>query len=346
MVYDFLKLIRFPNLLILAFTQYAIRWSMLSPYLAARRYELNNFFQLKFQFTELDFFLLVLSTVLIAAAGYIINDYFDVRIDEVNRPSTNLVGKTIKRRVAMVTHMAFNIVGVLIGLWISWKYDVFRAGSFIFIAAPALLWFYSTSLKRQFLIGNVIIALLSGLIPLVGVIFELMAIARSLKENDLSDEIISRVNLLIPAFFAIAYSLFAFLVSLIREIIKDIEDYEGDMEYGCKTLPIVMGISRAKTVVISLSGGLLAGLCYVLYKWNEANSLHMAEGESGNFPTYFFVYVIVMLCLPVMWMMYRIYKATSKKDWRFLSGFLKYIMVAGVCFLFLYAHEIRTAIAN
>lgn len=345
-MYDFLKLIRFPNLLILAFTQYVIRWSMLAPYLAARRYELNNFFQLKFQISEPDFFLLVLSTVLIAAAGYIINDYFDVRIDEVNRPSTNLVGKSIKRRVAMVCHMAFNIVGVLIGLYISWKYDVFRAGSFIFIAAPALLWFYSTSLKRQFLIGNIIIALLSGLIPLVGVIFELMTIARSLHDAQLSTELISRMHLIIPAYFAVVYSLFAFLVTLIREIIKDIEDYEGDMQYGCKTLPIVMGISKAKSVVIGLGGVLFAGMAYVLYKWSEVNALQETETESGSFPAYFFVYVIVMLMLPVIWMQVRIWNAKTKKDWRFLSGMLKYLMVAGVSFLFLYANELRSFIGH
>ena len=319
---------------------------MLAPYLAMRRYELNNFFKLKFQISEFDFFLLVMSTVLIAAAGYIINDYFDVRIDEVNRPSTNLVGKTIKRRVAMVTHMAFNVVGVLIGLWISWKYDVFKAGSFIFIAAPALLWFYSTSLKRQFLIGNVIIALLSGLIPLIAVIFELMAIARSLQAAELSTEIIGRMHLIIPAFFAVAYSLFAFLVTLIREIIKDIEDFEGDMEYGCKTLPIVMGISKAKSVVMGLCAVLIGGLAYVLYKWNEANELQAAQDESGNFPAYFFGYVIVMLIIPTGYLMYRVYKSTTRRNWRFLSGYLKYIMVAGVSFLFLYAHEINTSIGH
>jgi 4-hydroxybenzoate polyprenyltransferase len=345
-VYDFLKLIRFPNLLILAFTQYAIRWAMLAPFLEARRYELGGFFQLKFQISEFDFFLLVFSTVLIAAAGYIINDYFDVRIDEVNRPATNLVGKTIKRRVAMVTHMAFNIVGVLIGLWISWKYDVFRAGSFIFIAAPALLWFYSTSLKRQFLIGNIIIALLSGLIPLVGVIFELMTIAVSMQKAELSPEIIQRMNLIIPAYFAIGYSLFAFLVTLIREIVKDIEDYEGDMEYGCKTLPIVLGISKAKSAVIALCIGLLSGMGYILMKWSQVNQLEENANETGSYPLYFFVYVIAMLMLPVIFMMYRIWKAKTKKDWRFLSAFLKFIMVAGVSFLFLYAHQIRDIIGH
>lgn len=341
---DFLKLIRLPNLLILAFTQYVIRFFMLKPYLDARGYE-NSLFQVKFQISEIDFFLLVLSTILIAAAGYIINDYFDVRIDEVNRPATNVVGKTIKRRVAMALHTAFNIVGVLLGLWISWKYGVFRAGAFFFLAAPALLWFYSTNLKRQFLIGNIVIALLTGLIPLVGVIFELMAIAVYLREEArLSDPVIQALNLVVPAFFAIVYSIFAFMITLIREIVKDIEDYEGDMEYGCKTLPIVLGLSRAKKIVIGLCGVLFTGMAYVIYVWWLDNSQPMDQGEVGVWPTYFFVYVIVMLILPMAWVMRKIWKGNSKQDWRFVSGFLKYLMVAGVSFLFLYAHEINANI--
>jgi hypothetical protein len=105
-----------------------------------------------------------------------------------------------------------------------------------------------------------------------------------------------------------------------------------------------MGISKAKTVVIGLSVVLFAGLSYVLFKWNEANAIRETENETGSFPMYFFVYVIVALQLPVIWMMFRVWKAKTKKDWRFLSGLLKYIMVAGVSFLFLYAHEIRSAI--
>lgn len=337
---DFLRLIRFPNLLILAFTQYMMRYCLLAPYLAARRYELD-FSRITFQITEFDFFLLVMSTVMIAAAGYIINDYFDIRIDEVNRPATNLVGKTIKRRVAMVSHMALNIVGVLLGLWISWKYDMFRAGSFLFLAAPALLWFYSTNLKRQFLIGNLIIALLSGLIPLISVIYELMAIARSLPQATLTT-----IDLRFPAYFAMGYALFAFLVSLIREIVKDIEDYEGDMEYGCRTLPIVMGISRAKSTVLGLVAVLFFAIFYVLYQWNAANQIVTGDDEVSTYPFYFFAYVVIALLIPLLWIAYRIVKATSKKDWKFLSGLLKYIMVAGVSFLFLYAHEINSIIGS
>ncbi len=326
---DYLKLIRFPNLLILAFTQYVIRWYMLAPYIAKKRYELE-YSVLDFQITELDFFLLVLSTVMIAAAGYIINDYFDIRIDEVNRPSSNLVGKAIKRRVAMAMHMSLNIVGALLGIWISYKYGMLRAGTFIFLAAPALLWFYSTNLKRQFLIGNIVIALLSSLIPLLGVIYELTAIA-----NAFPILVQQKILLLdLPLTFALGYTLFAFLVSLTREIVKDIEDYEGDMEYGCKTLPIVLGINRAKWVVTSLAAGLMAALCYIQYVWWQLDQWN------------FFFYVLIVLQIPVAYLAYRNLTAKGKKDWKFLSNFLKFIMIGGVAFLFLYAHEVNLAIAG
>lgn len=322
---DFLKLIRFPNLLILAFTQYMIRFFMLRPYVEKSRFELG-YSVIRFQITEIDFFLLVLSTVMIAAAGYIINDYFDIRIDEVNRPATNVVGKTVKRRVAMVSHMTLNIIGVLIGLWISWKYDMFRAGSFIYIAAPALLWFYSTSLKRQFLIGNIVIALLSALIPLLGVIYELTSMSKAFPAL-----VQQRILLLdLPLTFTLSYTLFAFLVSLIREVVKDIEDYEGDLAYGCKTLPIVMGIARAKWIVITLIAGLMSALCYIQYVWWQLDQWN------------FLFYILVLLQLPVLYLAWRTHKATGKKDWRFLSGMLKYIMVAGISFLFLYSSEVMS----
>lgn len=326
---DFLKLIRFPNLLILAFTQYVIRWCMLWPYLAKTRFELD-YSVINFQVKEYDFFLLVLSTVMIAAAGYIINDYFDIRIDEVNRPATNVVGKTIKRRVAMIAHMSLNILGVLIGLWISWKYDMFRAGSFIYLAAPTLLWFYSTSLKRQFLIGNIVIAMLSALIPLLGVIFELMALSRAFPT--LVQQHVLQLQL--PLTFALGYTLFAFLVSLIREIVKDLEDYEGDLEYGCKTMPIVLGINRSKWVVFCLTGGLFSAIAYMIYVWWQL--------EAWNF----FLYTLFIVEAPVVYLAWRNYKARGKKDWHFMSGLLKFIMVAGISFLLLYAREILVNIAR
>lgn len=261
---NFVRLIRFPNLLIMAFTQYMIRWCLLIPALELKKHDLD-FSLLETQVSELDFFLLVLSTVMIGAAGYIINDYFDVRIDEVNRPATNLVGKTIKRRVAMALHMSLNIIGAGLGLWLSWKYGMFRLGAFIYITTPALLWFYSTNLKRQFFIGNLVIALLSGIVPIIVVLFEIPAIYRRFPEIVQS----GYLRLDDVLYIALLFGVFAFVISLLREIIKDTEDYEGDLAYGCKTMPIVLGIAPTKWVMI--------GLCVVvigMVGWVQNGMLH------------------------------------------------------------------------
>jgi 4-hydroxybenzoate polyprenyltransferase len=322
----FLKLIRWPNLLIMAFTQYMVRHFLLAPFLELQRAdEPLSLWDMEMAMSGLDFFLLVLSTVMIGAAGYIINDYFDIRIDEVNRPATNMVGKGIKRRVAMAAHMTLNILGAAIGIWLSWKYNQFRVGSFLYITAPALLWFYSTNLKRQFFIGNFVIALLSGLVPLVVALFELPNIRANFPD--------AQGNYLHVVFQAtLILSLFAFIVSLLREIIKDTEDYEGDMTYGCKTLPIVLGIARAKQVIVVIAAVVVALIGWLQYKQMEA------EDWAG------FMYLAIMLQAPLVYLGYRVMTAKGKKDWRFASTLVKLIMVAGISYLFLYAHQVRALI--
>lgn len=324
---NILRLIRLPNLLIMAFTQYMVRWCVLIPVLELKKHDLD-FSLLEPQMTELHFFLLVLSTVLIGAAGYIINDYFDVRIDEVNRPATNLVGKLIKRRVAMALHTVFNIIGVGLGLFLAWKYGIFRLGAFVYITAPALLWFYSTSLKRQFLIGNAVIALLSGIVPFVVILFEIPNIYKAFPElvqaGYLSLSDVLRVTT--------ALSLFAFVISLLREIIKDTEDYEGDLVYGCKTMPIVLGIAPSKWIMAAICAAVIAGL-----GWLQLGQMDASDWTS-------FAYFTILLQFPLIYLGYRILTAKGKSDWRFASLLVKIIMVAGISYLFLYAHDIHELI--
>jgi 4-hydroxybenzoate polyprenyltransferase len=320
----FFKLIRLPNLLIMAFTQYMVRWCLLIPIMKLNAYDLD-YSLLGVQMSEFDFFLLVLSTVMIGAAGYIINDYFDVRIDGVNRPDTNLVGKQIKRRVAMGAHMTINFIGAGLGIYLSWKYNYFRVGATLFIAVPALLWIYSTNLKRRFLVGNLVIALLSAIVPLIVVLFEIPNIKAAFPEfvsgGYLNLSYVFRITLLI--------ALFAFVITLLREIIKDVEDYEGDMEYGCKTMPIVIGIARTKFVLAAISAMVIAGLGWLQY-------LQMGAKDWSSF-TYF----TLLLQLPLLYLGYRVLNAKGKKDWRFCSILVKIIMVAGISFLFLFAHQIN-----
>jgi 4-hydroxybenzoate polyprenyltransferase len=331
---DFLTLIRLPNLLIIAFTQYMLRWCLIIPSLNYYKVSFDLELLPKFNLSELDFFLLVLSTVMIAAAGYIINDYFDVRIDEVNRPQANVVGKTIKRRVAMGAHMVINIIGAGIGLWLSWKYNQFRAGSFLFITAPALLWFYSTSLKRQFLIGNVVTSLLSALVVLLVLLFELPGVYSKvvqtypslIEQKAYSLEAILNIGL--------AYALFAFLISLLREMIKDTEDYEGDLAHGCRTVPIVLGIAPTKWIMAGTAASVMLMLGWI--------QLSMAKSSDWTS----FTYILLLLQVPLAAVVWLTLKASGKKDWRRLSWLIKIVMLAGISFLFIYAYTVNKLAAG
>jgi 4-hydroxybenzoate polyprenyltransferase len=202
----FLKLTRFPNLLIIALTQY-----LSAVFLVAHP---EHWFE---KLYDLNLFLLSISTVMIAAAGYIINDYYDIKIDYVNKPDKVVVGKLIKRRIVLASHIILNVVGIAIGFYLS-----LRVGGLNFVAG-FLLWIYSNRLKRKALIGNVTIAFLTGLsIAIIAVYYQ------------------RNVSLLM------AYAVFAFSINLVREIIKDMEDIRGDMRFGSRTLPIVWGLRKTK----------------------------------------------------------------------------------------------------
>ncbi|MES1161033.1 MAG: geranylgeranylglycerol-phosphate geranylgeranyltransferase, partial [Bacteroidota bacterium] len=178
-----------------------------------------------------------LSSVLIAAAGYIINDYFDLNIDRVNKPDKLVVDKIIKRRWTILWHWILSGLGVLLGFYVSWKLRNPIVG-LANLGCVVLLWFYSTTFKRKLLIGNVIISLLTAWVILV-----LYTCEFSLQElrDPARHYILSRLFK-----FAIVYAGFAFIISLIREVVKDIEDMEGDARYGCRTMPIVWGVNTAK----------------------------------------------------------------------------------------------------
>ena len=197
------------------------------------------------QFPLTDFVLLVLATLFLTAGGYVINDYFDVKTDLINKGKV-IVGTMIPRQLAMMWHNIFNIAGVSIGFYISWKAGYIWLGT-MFLVVSGLLYFYSASYKRQFLIGNVVVATLVAMVPMLVVIYEWPALYRYYTINATA----------LPEFNFIFYwvggfAVFAFLTTLAREIIKDIEDFEGDLAFGRNTVPVVIGILPAKIVSISL----------------------------------------------------------------------------------------------
>lgn len=251
----FLRLIRFPNLLIIAFTQYMIRFCLLQPILKLSGFEL--------QMKEWEFALLVLATVFVSAGGYIINDYFDVRIDNINKPDENVIDKEVKRRVAMGAHAVLSVLGVLIGIFLSWKSHILITGGVLFTISVIALWFYSTTFKYKFLTGNLVVSFLTGIVPFMVALFEIPRII--LAYNTQLIQQLSKYGFAATTTILLlcgAYGIFAFALSLIREMIKDMEDVEGDKEYGCRTIPIVLGMKKAKLILYPLIILTMAGVAY------------------------------------------------------------------------------------
>ena len=271
----FYKLVRVPNLLIIALTQYMARIFLVGPREAWRSHLLDY-----------HLFLLVLSTVLIAAAGYIINDYYDVKIDTINKPKRVVVGRILRRRIAMGAHTALNVVGLAIGFYLGKEVFAYN------LAAAFLLWLYSNQLKRLPFIGNLVIALITAAMSL-------SILAAYYKQHE---ELIY------------VYAVFAFFISLIREIIKDMEDVKGDATFGCQTLPIVWGIRRTKVLLYVLTAA------FLLVVFSLTSYLHWF------LLFYFFLFVL----LPVVWLITRLVKADTKKEFNYLSNLCKLIMLAGV----------------
>ncbi len=339
----FFKLIRLPNLLIIALVQYLIRYCLLIPVLSdffkpmvlhfLKASSGSSFDLLRednialvlenrvmdFLMSDLHFFLLSLSTVMIAAAGYIINDYFDVRTDVINKPDKILIGTHIKRRVAMGAHLVISFIAIIIGFYLGWKAGNWQLGS-IHAFAFIFLWFYSTNHKKQFLIGNILISLLSALVILVVIIFERQVYTSLIAEQGAYG--IVRYIII----YLLAYALFAFVITFVREIVKDIEDIEGDKDINSKTMPIVIGVNKSKMVagVIMLTFIVLLG--YVQVTQFEAFSLIRI------------LYILFALQLPSLFFLILLIKAQKKKEFHLLSRLVKGIMLMGVLSLLVFCY--------
>ena len=320
MILNYLKLMRGKNLLIIAFTQYLMRYSIILPILKHDGYVS--------QFGDLNFFFLVLSTMAIAAAGYVINDYFDTKTDILNRPNTVVVGKHISRRSAMTLHIVLNVVGVILGLYISYQINLYKL-VYIYVIITGLLWFYSTSYKRQYLTGNIIVAILTGIVPFMTVLYEIPP----LNVKYLNTLLQLHTNFYHILYWILGFSIFAFLTTLAREIIKDVEDFEGDRAYGRRTLPVVSGVKVAKIVVISITSVVILLLFYVYFTRLQ----YLVE--LGGFEFASAIYLLIFLLIPNVLLIIKLIKAQSKENWHFTSNLSKLIMLFGILYsLIVYYH--------
>lgn len=300
----FFRLIRWPNLAFIVLTQVLFYYCIIIPNLPAayfiQPHTINNFI----------FILIVSASVLIAAGGYIINDYFDINIDQINKPEKMVVEKIINRRWAILLHFLVTTAGIAISLYVSLKtnWTVLMAN----IVCSILLWFYSTTFKKKLLTGNIIISLLTAWTVLVlyfatDTVYTFYTMFR---------EFFPSIKIIFK--YAALYAGFAFIISLIREVVKDMEDMEGDAKYGCTTMPIVWGVPASKVFVavwmIVLAGSLAVIQFYVI--------------KSGRWISA--AYCFIMVIIPLIFIYKKLRVAQVAADYHQLSSLVKVIMLTGI----------------
>lgn len=301
---NILQLIRYKNLLIIIVTMYFMRFFIVAPLL--------DIIHLEPQFGHLNFALLVLATTFIAAAGYAINDYFDRKVDMVNHPDSVVVGTKIPRRTAMSLNNAFNVMGVLAGFHISYQIGHFNLG-FLFVIISGILWFYSSTYKKWFLVGNLIVSVFSALVPFLVLLYEIPLLNQIPTLSISDNQVISMIFLYISG-----YAFFAFLTTLAREIIKDIEDIEGDRSYGRKTLPVVAGIMTSKIIVAFVVVVIIVAVTYISwFFFGDILSL---------------IYVFLFITSPFILAVFLLFRARNNKDYRLTGTLLKIIMLTGLLY--------------
>jgi 4-hydroxybenzoate polyprenyltransferase len=311
----FLKLVRWPNLLIIILTMVLMRYAILGPLLGKTQITLYSLSgsanSMILQTPWYDFLLLVVATVLVAAGGYVINDYFDIKTDLINRGKV-IVGTKVPRRQALMLHNILNISGVATGFYASAQTGYLWLGA-IFLIVSGLLYFYSASYKRQFLIGNLIVAFLTAMVPMLVVIFEGLVLYQYYAINA-----IKMPDLSIIFYWVGGFSIFAFVTTLCREIIKDIEDFEGDIAYGRNTVPVVIGILSSKMLAVALIVITLLMLFTVWYIF--------------LFDYITLAYITVLIGLPLMYVVYQLIISQSKKQLHNASNIMKVVMLAGILY--------------
>lgn len=290
----FLQLIRWKNLVILATTLLIIKFGFI------------NIFTDAFTLDHFRFSILLISTLLISAAAYIINDIQDIETDLINKPTKVLVGTIFTIQQSYNWYLICNVLGVFLGFYLA-NYLQKPIFSGFFIMVSFMLYYYSTTLKKWPLIGNIVIALLVSLSILTLAFFDLIVVTNTTN--------LGFHYLLFELIFE--FSVFAFMINLIREIVKDTEDVMGDKTLHMKTLPILIGIQYTKLFIGFLCLILIILLLYfcIIYL---------------TFNTYIFYYFLLLITLPLLYFEFKLYQSNTKTDYEYLSKILKICMLTGI----------------
>lgn len=292
---NYLNLIRYQNLFFIALVQVFIK------------YGLFQAFRVETALNHFGFALLVIATICIAAAGNIINDIYDVEIDKINKPNKVLIGKKISERSANRLFIILNITGVAIGFYLA---NSIGKPSFaaLFIVFSALLYLYASYLKGILLIGNLLVSALVAMSLIIVALFDLFPAITS--QNQATQSAVFKIVL--------HYALFAFFINFIREIVKDLQDFNGDKKGGMNTLPIALGRKRTIKIVFILGVFMVLGIVFYMYEYlyNEQTLL---------------LYFLFAIVAPLLYFCIKAWDAETQKNFSFLSKLLKIIMFLGIC---------------
>lgn len=308
---SWLRLIRWSNLFIILLTQLLVWICVLVP--------LRQWAPGPFLLGPVHFALVCLSTIFIAAAGYIINDYFDIKIDAINRPEKAILEHKIDRRAGIIFHSVFNVLGILLAAIVA-----FRAGKphwlGVQLTCSVLLFFYSSHFKRMFVVGNIVVALLTAL-----TIFTLFVYEPALWQFLALKPMMQKGDALLPnpIWMLGIYTWFAFVLTWMREVVKDMEDHIGDAAEGCVTMPIKLGLQKTTGFVRLLSLAALLPLAVASAK---------VQGLLG-------LYTLTALTCPlILWVLLLGRQATTR-HYHLMSRYLKIIMVLGIGSLVIYYYQ-------
>lgn len=307
-----LRLVRWPNLLIIALTQLVAWWCIIYP------------LQGPLVLTIKNFALLCLSTLLIAAGGYIINDYFDVRIDVINKPDKVVLEKEIPRKLAIIVHSVLSVLALLLAMCVAIP-EGHPEWLLLQLTCTFFLWRYSTTWKRQFMIGNVVVALMTALTILTLILYEPLLHSCLGRASCVAQKIKARDGFPNPAIVLLVFAMFAFLLTWMREIVKDMEDYKGDDAEGCVTMPIRWGLLRSTRFVQGLgllATALLCTACVFL-------------SVKARYFSFSALIIGLALILPLLLWIFNLQKAATAKHYHAYSAALKQIMMFGILSLLL-----------
>lgn len=302
----FLRLIRWPNLVFIAVTQCLFHFCVVKPS------AFGSYYNFPLQLNTHLFILLSFASVFIAAGGYIINDYFDINIDLINKPDKMVVDKIISRRWALLLHLIVSLSGIMLSAYVSYRLNNWLI-AIANVGCVLLLWYYSTTYKRRLLIGNVLISALTAWVVLVLLVAELPGWWSGRLTTTIEKDTVARLSRI-----GVLYAAFAFVLTIIREAIKDMEDLEGDRREGCRTMPIVWGITASKVftavwMVVIITTIVITQVYVIQFGW-----------------WWWAAYIILFVVVPLLVIFRKLFNARQTSQFSYLSRLVKVVMLTGI----------------